>query len=172
MNKLACFLVWASFSCPVLLGQGKNPIANFIRDALAERSQNMVAAAVEMPADKYGFKAPPDLITFGYLVLHVADGNYIYCSKIGGVSAPKVPTLNETDPKDKLVERLKSSFDFCTTTLAKLDDSTMGETLTIGEVKASRAMTILTLSSSWATHYSLEETYLQLNGLPSPTAKK
>ena len=101
-----------------------------------------------------------------------ADGNYIYCSKIASVSAPEVPKLSETDPKDKLVERLKASLDFCTMVLAKLDDSSMGETLTIGEVKSSRAMTILTLSSSWATHYSTLESYLQLNGLPSPSVRK
>jgi len=170
MKKLGYLLIFAL--CPALLGQGKNPVSNFIRDALAERSKNMVAAAIEMPADKYGFKAPPDLITFGYLVLHVADGNYIYCSKIGSIAAPDLPKLSETDPKDKLVGRLKASFDFCTTALAKLDDSNMGETLTIGEIKSSRAMTILTLSSSWATHYSTQESYLQLNGLPSPSAKK
>ena len=170
MKKLSYLLIFTLG--PALFGQGKNPVSTFIRDALAERSKHMVAAAVEMPGDKYGFKAPPDLITFGYLVLHVADGNYIYCTKIGGVSAPEVPKLSETDPKDKLVERLKASFDFCTAALAKLDDSNMGETLAIGEIKASRAMTILTLSSSWATHYSTEESYLQLNGLPSPSSKK
>ena len=173
VKKVIWLFVLASlWCCPTVLAQGKNPVATFIREALTERSKNMVAAAVEMPADKYGFKASPDQLTFGQLTLHIADGNYLFCSKIGGVSAPELPKLSETDPKDKLVERMKASFEFCTTALAKLDDSNMGETLVIGETKASRAMTILTLSGSWATHYSLQATYLQLNGHLPPTAKK
>jgi hypothetical protein len=171
MKKLGWFLVLAALWCSTVFAQGQNPVATFIREALAQRSKDIVAAATEMPADKYGFKAPPDQMTFGYLTLHIANGNYLFCSMIVGVLPPELPTVSDSDPKDKLVERMKSSFDFCTTALGKLDDSSMSETLTMGETKMSRAMAILTLSGSWTTHYSLLESYLQFNGLP-PTAKK
>jgi hypothetical protein len=172
MKNLGWLLVLAGIWCPPLFAQDKNPVATFIRQALAQRSKEMLAAAQEMPADKYDFKAPPDQATFGYLTLHVAVGNYLYCAIIGGVPAPELPEVRDTDPKDKLLDRMKSSFDFCATALATLDDSKMSETLTIGETKASRAMTILALSSSWATHYSLQESYLQLGGQVPPTANK
>jgi hypothetical protein len=173
MKKLAWLLVCASWLGPSLAAQEKNPVAAAIREAEQGRNKNMVAAAEEMPADKYGFKATPEQMSFGHLTLHIADGNYLFCSKIGGVAAPQLPKLSETDPKDKLVERMKSSFDFCATALAKLDDSNLGETLTLfGERKASRAMTILMLAGSWADHYSLQATYLRLNGYLPPTAKK
>jgi uncharacterized damage-inducible protein DinB len=173
MRKLSWFFVFASLLCPALFAQDKNPVAAAIREAGQGRSKNMVAAAEEMPADKYGFKATPDQMTFGHLTLHIADGNYLFCSKISGVSAPELPKLSDTDPKDKLVERMKASFDFCATALAKLDDSNLGETLTLfGERKASRAMAILMLAGSWADHYSLQATYLRLNGHLPPTAKK
>jgi uncharacterized damage-inducible protein DinB len=173
MKKLAWLLVCASWLGPSLAAQEKNPVAAAIREAEQGRNKNMVAAAEEMPADKYGFKATPEQMSFGHLTLHIADGNYLFCSKIGGVAAPQLPKLSETDPKDKLVERMKSSFDFCATALAKLDDSNLGETLTLfGERKASRATAILMLAGSWADHYSLQATYLRLNGHLPPTAKK
>jgi hypothetical protein len=173
MKKLTWFLALASLWCPSLFAQEKNPVATAIREAEPGRSKNMVAAAEEMPADKYSFKASPDQMSFGHLTLHIADANYVFCSKIGGVSAPELPKLSDTDPKDKLVERVKSSFDFCGTALAKLDDSNLGETLTLfGERKASRAAAILMLAGSWADHYSLQSTYLRLNGQLPPTAKK
>jgi hypothetical protein len=172
MKKSGWIVALAPFWCPPLLAQEKDPVAAFIRQALAQRSQEIVAAAATMPADKYDFKAPPDQVTFGYLTLHVATGNYLFCSTIAGIPPPELPKISDTDPKDTLVQRLKSSFDFCATALAGLDDSHMSETLTMGETKASRAMTILALSSSWATHYQQQETYLQLNGYASPTAEK
>jgi hypothetical protein len=173
MRRLTWLFVLTCLSCPTLFAQEKNPVAAAVREALQGRSKNMVAAAEEMPADKYSFKATPDHMTFGHLTTHIVDANYLLCSMIGGVSAPELPKLNDTDPKDKLVERMKSSFDFCGTALAKLDDSNLGETLTLfGERKASRAMAILMLTGSWADHYSLQATYLRLNGHLPPTAKK
>jgi len=173
MKKLTSLLVLAGLLCPALFAQEKNPVAAAIREILPGRAKNIVAAAQEMPADKYGFKATPEQMTFGHLSVHIFEANYLFCSKIGGVAAPELPKLNDTDPKDKLVERMKASFDFCSTALAKLDDSNLGETLTLSaERKVSRAMAILILAGGWADHYSLQATYLRLNGHLPPTAKK
>jgi hypothetical protein len=164
MKKSSTILVLAALCCTPAFAQA-NRISNFARDSLTQSSKEITAAAEQMPADKYGFKAPPDDITFGYLLLHVADINYPLCSLIGGVPAPKLPQLNETDAKDILIERMKSSFEFCTSTFANLDDGGMQQTLDLGGAKMSRAMTILTLTGTWTSHHELQEKYLQLNGI-------
>ena len=172
MKKLAwAFLLAVLWSSPSF-AQQPNKVAAFARNALVGRSEEILAATVEMPADKFGFRPSPEEMTFGQLTLHVADGNYIYCSRIGGVPEPKRPTLSDTDPKEKLVERLKASFDFCTTAFAKLDDSNMSETLTFGPTKTPRSMAILTLTGTWTDHFSMQTTYLQAIGRIPPTAKK
>lgn len=140
-------------------------VATFLRNSLNQHSKEIADAAAEMPADKYDFKSPGDEVTFAYLVLHVADTNYTLCSYIGGVSAPQLPQLTEYDSKEKLVERMKSSFEFCAIAVAGLDDSHMSETLTIDNTKMSRAMAVLALTGGWVTHYEVQERYLQLNGL-------
>jgi hypothetical protein len=171
MRKLTWLFALVGLLCPSVFGQ--NPVATALREAEQGRAKNMVAAAQEMPPDKYTFKATPDQMTFAHLTLHIAEANYVFCSKIGGAPAPELPKLSETDSKDKLLERLKASFDFCSTALAKLDDSKLDDTLTLfGERKASRAAAILMLSGSWGDHYSLESSYLRLNGHLPPTAKK
>jgi DinB superfamily len=180
MKQLGLVLVLTGLSCsPAFTQQNNSPplspasnrISTFIRKALSQRDEEMAVAAAKMPPDKYNFKAPPDDITFGYLTLHIADGNYLFCSSIGGVAAPQLPQLSETDPKQKLLDRLKSSFEFCTKALANLDDSHMSEALTIGDTKMFRSMAVLTLARSWATHYDLQEKYLQLSE-DAPTAAK
>jgi hypothetical protein len=173
MRKVMWLFACVGLLCPAVLAQEKNPVAAALRETEQGRGKNMVAAAQAMPADKYGFKASPEQMTFAHLTLHISEANYVFCSKIGGVPAPELPKMGETEAKEKLVERLKSSFDFCTTALAKLDDSHLGETLTLfGERKASRAAAILMLVASWGDHYQLQATYLRLNGLLPPTAKK
>lgn len=170
MTKSLTVFALAALCCTSAFAQA-NRISNFIRDMLAQRSKEIIAAAERMPADKYGFKAPPDDITFGYLLLHIADINYPVCALIGGVPAPKLPQLSETDAKDVLIERMKSSFKFCTTALADLDDSGMQQTLDLGGTnKMSRAMLILTLTGTWTSHRDLQLKYMQLNDIPPPSA--
>jgi|SRR5579862_2207040 len=156
--------------CAAADGQ-ENKVSNFVRNALAARSKEIIAATVDMPADKFGFRPSPQEMTFGQLTLHVAIGNYLYCSKIGAIAEPELPNIADTDTKDKLVERLKASFDFCSAAFAKLDDSTKSETLVLGDTKTSRAMAILTLTGTWNDHFAAQTTYLQANGRVPPTAK-
>jgi len=163
---LAC--LWG----PPLPAQQKDRVATFIRDALTARSKQMVAATVDMPAGKYDFKASAEQQTFGQLVLHIADVNYLYCSKIGSVPVPELSALSDADPKEKLVERMKSSFDFCAAALARLDDSHMADTLNMGDTKASRAMIILTLSGTWNDHSMMLNNDLKLGAQVPPTANK
>ena len=169
MKKSLSIFALAVLGCVPAFAQA-NRISNFARDALVQSSKQIIAAAEQMPADKYGFKAPPDDITFGYLLLHVADINYPLCSLIGSVPAPKLPQLRETDPKNVLIERMKASFEFCTKALANLNDSGMQQTLDLGGAKMSRAMTILTLTGTWTSHHELQQKYMQLNGISKSSA--
>jgi len=149
-----------------------NPVSNTVRKILDRQSKNMVVAVEEMPADKFSFHPTPAQMTFAKLVEHMAGSNNFLCSKISGAPAPPEEKLSETDPKEKLVGALKASFDYCTQTLAKVDDSNLGEQLTLfGGRQASRAGAMIALTNDFADHYSMAAIYLRLNGLLPPTAK-
>jgi len=148
-----------------------NPVSSALRAIVARESREVVAGAEEMPEDKYSYHPTPAQMTFGHLVAHMATFNFAMCSTISGVPAPK-QDLTETDPKDKLVGALKGSFDFCTTSLANLDDSKLGEQLPFfGGRTASRATLMFVLAADFADHYSTEASYLRLNGLLPPSAQ-
>ena len=148
------------------------PLADALRAGLARYSKNMSAAADAMPADKFSFKPTPDQSTFGHLTIHIAESNNLFCSKLTGVNAPEGPKLAETDGKDKLVAAVKSSFDFCASSLAKLDDSKLNDQITLfGGRNFSRSGVMFILYGSWADHYSAQSMYLRLNGVLPPTAQ-
>lgn len=149
-----------------------NPVSSAVRSNLERNSKNIVAAVDEMPADKFSYRPTPDQITFGHLVMHMATSNFRLCSAISGMATPKMDELTESDPKDKLAGALKSSFDFCTQTLAKTDDSKLGEVvLTRGNFSLTRAAAMIALTNDFADHYSGAAMYLRLNGLLPPTAQ-
>jgi len=169
MIRSILFIVTGAW-CAALFAQEGNKIANFVRTALDGRSKEIIAATIEMPSDRFGFRPSPQDMTFGQLTLHVADTNYLYCSKIGGVAEPAVPKMGDAEPKEKLVQRLKASFDFCSTALAGLADANKSETLEIGQARTSRAMAILTLTGTWTDHLALQATYLKASGHLPPAA--
>jgi len=148
------------------------PVADALRAGLVRYSKNMSAAADAMPADKFSFKPTPEQSTFAHLTIHIAESNNNFCSKVSGLAPPEGPKLAETDGKDKLVAAVKSSFDFCSTALAKMDDSHLSDQIPLfGGRNVSRAGLILILSGSWADHYSAQSMYLRLNGVLPPTAQ-
>jgi hypothetical protein len=148
-----------------------NPVSAAVKVQLPRFSKNIVAAAEAMPAEKYSFKPTPEMNTFGHLVMHIAQSNNSLCSKISGMAAPDVK-YSDSDPKDKLVGALKASFEFCTTALANVDDSKLGDQMVLfGNRPASRAAALIGLSGSWNDHYGAEAIYLRLNGILPPTAQ-
>jgi len=153
--------------------QTKNPVSTALRDILPGRQKNTVAAVEAMPADKFNYKPTADQITFGHLVVHMAETNYLLCSKAAAVPAPKDEGVKDTDSKDKLVAALRASFDFCSDALTKMDDSKLAETTEIFPGRqGSCAWASLILAGTWADHYAETAMYLRLNGLLPPTAKK
>ncbi len=148
-----------------------NPVSGFVKAGVARYQKNMVAAAEAMPAEKYSFKPSPEMNSFGHLVMHIAQSNNTFCAKISGQAAPDTK-IAESDPKDKLVAMMKDSFAFCSTALANVDDSKLGEQLMLfGNRPISRGGALVALGGSWTDHYATEAIYLRLNGILPPTAQ-
>ena len=169
----ALLLLAASAAAQTAPAPTKNPVSTALRDILPGRQKNTVAAVEAMPADKFNYKPTAAQRTFGQLVVHMAETNYLLCSKAAAVSAPKVEDVKDSDSRDKLVAALKASFDFCSDALAKMDDSKLAEsTEGFGGKQATRAWFSLILSGAWSDHYGAAAMYLRLNGVLPPTAKK
>ena len=132
-----------------------------------------MAAADEMPADKYGFKPTPAQMSFGDIVAHLVEGNDYLCGLISGAKAPTRAKVTGASSKDALTGELKETFTFCNDALAKLDDSKLDEQLPFfGGKTRSRANIMFVTVGDWSDHYSQSAIYLRLNGLLPPTAKK
>ena len=153
--------------------QTKDPVTTVVKEILPRQQKNLVAAAEQMPAEKYTFKPTPQQMTFAHLVLHITESNNYLCSTIGDTPAPKAQELKETDQKDKLVASLKASFAFCSDALAKVDDSKLGDPVDLyGGRKGPKAFALIALTNDWADHYGAAAMYLRLNGLLPPTAQQ
>ena len=176
---LATMMILASQ--PILLAQGPatllpaeaaaNPVAWSANTLYQRDAKNMIAAAEEMPADKYTYHPTPDQWTFGKLVAHVAQSNGGLCGALSGTTAPTAVRVSDTASKADLIAGLKASFDFCGPVLDGLTDVKLGETITVFHRTMPRAMALLLLPADLADHYSQMAAYLRLNGMTPPSAQ-
>jgi uncharacterized damage-inducible protein DinB len=152
--------------------QTANPVLTSAREIYDQKSKNIVAAAEEMPAEKYGYKPTPGQWTFGKTIAHVVDGNSRVCAMIGGTPATAIPAVKDTDSKEALVAALKASFDFCSKSLDATSDSKLGDPITFfGNRKTVRARALLELTIDVTDHYTQMAGYLRLNDLLPPSAQ-
>src|SRR5919199_5623245 len=84
---------------PAMAAAQSAPMAQAFRANERETGKNLVAAAEEMPADKYSFKPTPAQRSFGEIVAHSAQANDYLCSTIGGTKAPQRTNVLPTDRK-------------------------------------------------------------------------
>jgi hypothetical protein len=163
----ACALTLAAAA-----GDTTTPVSDAVRSAAARAEKNFIAAAEDMPAGKYGFKPTPAQMSFGEVIAHMAGGNDALCSSVGGLPAPKRPGLRAGASKEQLVARLRETFRFCETALAKVNDSKLGAMVPyFGSGEVSQAAAMVAAAEEWAGHYSQIAVYLRLNGVLPPTAK-
>src|SRR6202171_3397835 len=136
---------YAVFTALLLLpgvgaAQQANPVADAFRDNAKEQAKNLIAAAEEFPADKFGYKPTPAQMSFGDIVVHLSQGNDYLCGSIGGLKAPTRTKVDHDDAKPALIARLRETFAFCDQALGSLTDANLGEQLPFfGGRKMSRA---------------------------------
>src|SRR2546425_11944555 len=90
----------------VAAAQAQNPVSNGIRAIAQRQTKNIVEAAEEMPADRYGYKPTPAQMTYGDVVAHlIKEGNNYLCSAASGMKQPDADKFTG----DRKSTRLNSS---------------------------------------------------------------
>ncbi|MGA3210565.1 MAG: DinB family protein [Terriglobales bacterium] len=179
MKRVFLMLLCAVAAIPVAAqvkndaGGDKNPVVTAARKILDRQSRNLSQAADEMPPGDYSFKPTTQQMAFSELVGHIAESNQFLCAKLAGMEPPKEDEGAAKAPKETLVKALKASFAVCTATLEKLEDTDLGQPITMwGGRSGTKAAALFSLTNDWADHYSAAAMYLRLKGLLPPTAKK
>lgn len=173
MRIAAAVMVLAAASTCALAQDASNPVVSSAKEIFQRQSAYIVAAAKQMPADKYGYHPTPDQWSYGKIVSHVIQANFGVCGMLSGDGPGKAPAVTETTPKDQLVPLLEQSFDTCQKALDGLQDSSLGATITYFRgAKKPRARALLELTDDLEDHYSQLASYLRLNGMTPPSAAK
>jgi DinB superfamily len=146
-----------------------DPMSDRLRQLLDSEAKNLVAAGEEFPVEKYTYHPTPEGMTVGATMGHIAQVNNRACALVTGVDAPAYVKPGETE-KDKLIEGLKASMDFCRQQFATLTDAKLSDPIPSRE--GTRFGAVLEVTNDLIDHYATLSVYLRINGLLPPTAQR
>ena len=105
---LLCLLATAA----VALAQD-NPLSGFNKRVYGRVEGVLLRSAEKMPEENYSFKPTQAVRSFGQILGHVADAQYMFCSIALGEKNP-APKIEETKTsKADLTAALKDAFAYC-----------------------------------------------------------
>jgi hypothetical protein len=120
----------AALAAGSLYAQPATTEAAILKQAYAAIKGNLVKAAEKMPEDQYGFKASPDIRTYGALIAHVADVQGRICAAAAGSTPPA--SAGDKTAKADLVAALNHSFTICDGVFDSLTDADATKTMSMG----------------------------------------
>jgi len=174
MNKTYVIsLLGAAMSCALSAQEPPaNPLISGEKGVYTYISGALIAAAEKMPEEDYAFKPTPEIRSFGQLVGHAADGQYLFCSMALGVKNPMPSIEKSTTAKADLVQALKDAVAYCNNkAYAGMTDAKAAE-MTKMMGRDSPRLTVLSLNTAHSDeHYGNMVTYLRLKGIVPPTSE-
>lgn len=143
-------------------------LASFV-DASSYVTAMFTQAAEQMSEEDYAFQPTPEVRTFGQILAHVADSNYLFCSRVKGESPPDRDIEEMKTTKPEIQKALIDSLAYCDAVVAGMTDERAQETADfMGKERPVLAILMFRGHHS-LLHYGNVITYMRLRGKVPPS---
>jgi uncharacterized damage-inducible protein DinB len=163
---LLCLLTTAT-----LASAQENPLTGHGKLMYGGIKYMLLSAAEKMPEEHYGYKPAADVRSFGQIVGHAADAQYVFCSVVLGEKNP-APKIEQTKTsKADLVAALEDAIAYCDKAYSTLNDATGVQMVKAHGMDMPKlgVMTVSQLHSS--LHYGNLVTYMRLKNIVPPSSE-
>ena len=132
----------------------------------------LVRSAEQMPESLYAFKPTPAVRSFGQLVGHVADAQYMFCSTALGEKAPVMGSFEkDATTKAALVKAIRDSQAYCDKAYAQ-NDAASSAPINLFGMSTTKLGALVFNASHDFEHYGNMVTYFRLKGMVPPSSQK
>jgi uncharacterized damage-inducible protein DinB len=111
VNRCLILTLAAGLTGGAALYAQDNPFSADTKGAYTGIKNTLLRAADKMPAENYSFRTVPEVRTYGELLTHIADIQFMLCGMVQGEQKQGKAPENKT--KAEATAYLKSSFDYC-----------------------------------------------------------
>jgi uncharacterized damage-inducible protein DinB len=157
---------------PALAQSPANPLSSGAKGIYTLVKNYIVGAAEKMPESNYEFRPTPDVRTFGQLVGHVADAQYLFCSTVLGEKNPAPGIEKGKSSKADLVPALKDAFAYCDKAYDGMTDAHAADMVKFFGRDQTKLAGLFFNAAHNDEHYGNMVTYMRIKGLVPPSSEK
>jgi uncharacterized damage-inducible protein DinB len=169
------FVIIATLLCMACLGsavcaQTPNPMSTEVKGSYTNIKNNVLKAADKVSEADYGYKATPDVQSFGQRVAHISDANLRTCAALKGEQ--KTGSASSKTSKADIVAALKESYAYCDGVYDSMTDAEAVKLITLGRNQRSKISALWGLVAHDNEVYGAMGVYMRLKGIVPPSSER
>jgi uncharacterized damage-inducible protein DinB len=172
---LVCLVVPAA----VTLGQEKpaapapaNPLSTWNKMAYGRVKDILLRSAEKMPEENYSFKPVDTVRSYGQIVGHIADAQYLFCSIALGEQNPGLKIEQTKTSKADLIAALNSAFAYCDKAYDGMTDASAAQVVKLFGNDAPRLSALTVNNMHDLEHYGNLVTYMRMKNIVPPSSEQ
>ena len=148
----------------------ENPLSAHSKFMYGGIKAMLLSSAEKMPEENYNFKPTDTVRSFGQILGHAADSQYMFCSIVLGEKNP-APQIEKTKTsKADLIAALKDAFAYCDKAHDGMTDASAIQTVKVIGRDMPRLGALAINSAHTVEHYGNLVTYLRMKNIVPPTS--
>jgi len=128
-------------------------------------------AAEKMPEEEYALKPDPAVRSFGQILGHVADANYLFCSAALGEKSPSPGVEKTKTTKAELTSALHDAFAYCGRAYDALTDANSNDLVQAFGGERNKLGVLWFNASHNLEHYGNLVVYMRMKGIVPPSSE-
>jgi uncharacterized damage-inducible protein DinB len=149
-----------------------NPFSTFNKFAYARVKTILVSSAEKMPEENYNLKPTEAIRSYGQLVGHVADAQYMFCSVALGEKNPGLKIEQTKTTKAELVAALKDAVAYCDKAYDSMTDASGSQMVKLFDMDLPKLGVLNINNMHDMEHYGNMVTYMRLKNIVPPTSEQ
>ncbi len=149
-----------------------NPFSTFNKFAYGRVKTILVSSAEKMPEENYNFKPTDAVRSYGQIVGHVADAQYMFCSVALGEKNPGLKIEQTKTTKTDLVAALKDAVAYCDKAYDSMTDASGSQMIKLFDMDMPKLGVLNVNNMHDMEHYGNLVTYMRLKNIVPPTSEQ
>ncbi len=148
-----------------------NPLSTFTKHIYAHEKDILLRSAEKMPEENYSFKPIDTVRSYGQVLGHVADAQYLFCSIALGEKNPAPKVEQTKTSKADLIAALRDAFSYCDKAYDGMTDASASQMVKLFGNDAPKLGALTVNNMHNLEHYGNLVTYMRMKNIVPPSSE-
>jgi len=149
----------------------ENPLSTWNKTAYGRVKDILLRSAQKMPEENYSFKPTDTVRSYGQIIGHLADAQYLFCSIALGEKNPALDVEHTKTSKADLIAALNTAFAYCDKAYDGMTDASAVQTIKLFGNDAPRLGALTVNNMHNLEHYGNLVTYMRMKNIVPPSSE-